>query len=72
MVREQIPPVAIVHEYLCKLGIDWMSAYEIIGKYSLENIREAVLKMGRNGVNVSQRENYLRSVLENRETEPCD
>ena len=59
------------HAYLVSIGIPWMTANEIIGRYSLDAIREAVLTLKHNRVNVAHREKYLLSTLEGREHLLC-
>lgn len=56
--------------YLVKIGVHWMTANELVGKYSLDEIRQACLTMQRNSVNVRHREKYLRTTLEGKDY-PC-
>lgn len=50
--------------YLQKIGIGWMTINEILGKHSIDKIREACLTMQRNGVNVRHREKFLVAILQ--------
>ena len=55
--------LAEAHTYLTKLGIHWMSATTMVGKYSLDEIRSAVLTMKNHNVNVHEREEFMFKIL---------
>jgi hypothetical protein len=51
--------LAKCHSYLVAIGIHFMDANEIIGRYSLDKIRAACLTMKDNNVNVINRKAQL-------------
>ena len=57
-------PLGKCHAYLVGIGIDWMVANTVIGKYSLDDIRAGVLLMRENNVNVMRRQKFLLDHLE--------
>lgn len=56
-------PLCKAHAYLVGIGINWMVATTILGKYSLDKIRAGCLQLKNNSVNIAHREKYLLDYL---------
>ncbi len=69
-IKEPEPlPIGRCFDYLCKIGIYWFHAMEIVGRYPIDEIRNAVLILKHNNVNVAQRHTELLKLLKGKEHE---
>lgn len=67
--REVGLPIGKCYDYLCKIGLPWMDAMYIVGRYPIEEIRAAVLIIKNNNVIVAYRHRELLKLLKGKEHE---